>query len=256
MMGRAWLRSCAVIGFALAIGCSVDPGSGDSGQQGSESSTTGDLPSCPADGGARLEFSIDFPLPADTNREADAVDQQANCTIDSVGGDAMAGWELALTCNFEGGPIAQSGTIAITAPSSPFAALATDQAVALQLYRWWGFEVGGGTRLALAQGGATMVVVYSEEAAGGINTCATATDSNRAAADAWLAPVGARIESAECVDPAVLRLARTAGGEEFHVHPGEFADVGDGMQALVHDARCHVELGGEFWSLTVGLWQG
>src|SRR5690606_30902333 len=79
-------------------------------------------------------------------------------------------------------------------------------------------RAGGGSRLSLAQGGEVRLLGYSESSGDGQpSICATPDASLRTRAEQWLAPIDARVESAACEDPGMLRLARTTESGEAHV---------------------------------------
>jgi len=211
-----------------------------SSSEGTSNADTGSLLECPADTGAALTLAIDPPSPNEED-EASEEHREAECTVSDFGGDAVAGWTLALSCDDDSGGTDIATTITITTADSPFAWVDDAQPIAMVLDRWSGFEVGSGVHLSLAQGGAVALVAFDETADGGlVGHCAAESDPFRATADTRLAEMDARVEPAGCADAAAFRLTREADGVEMYVYLGEVGDLAGGLVAVVEASRCAV----------------
>lgn len=268
--GRRFRRGWLVL--AIVSACSSDDASGDGNDSSSTdpstsgagldssddagSSSTG-APACPPAGGASVVLSHDVALPEGTSGESDVVDTVGTCMVVTGSGDASSGWQLELDCEFDDGLPAQTVHLSLTVPDAPFSTLVPSEPVELRLHRWWGFEVGAGTQLALAQGGTTHLIAYDESAGGGlVGICVPLDEGIPAGANAWLAAMAARVEAGACGDGETLRLARTAAGVDAFVYPGEIGPLGDDVHGLVEAAACAIaESGTESWSLKLALWR-
>jgi hypothetical protein len=222
------------------------------------SSDTGTPLECPTGTGAALTLAIDPPL-LNGKRGSGEEHREAECTVSDVGGDAVAGWTLALSCDDDTGATDIATTISIATSDSPFAWVDDAQPIALVLDRWSGFEIGTGVYISLAQGGALALVAFDETADGGVvGHCAAESDTYRAAANARLAEIDARVEPAGCADAAAFRLTREADGTEMHVYQGEVGDLGGGLVAVVEVSRCAVDpnSNAESWGLELLVRRG
>lgn len=219
---------------------------------------TGTPVECPAGTGAALTLAVDLPNPNEGEESSDE-HREAECNVTNVGGDAVAGWTLAMSCDDDTGATDIAATITITTADSPFAWVDDALPIALVLDRWSGFEVGSGVYLSLAQGGEVALLAFDETADGGlIGHCAAENDPFRATANMRLGAIEGRVEPAGCSDPATFRLTREADGAEMHVYPGEVGDLGGGLVAVVDASSCAVQenSNAESWRLELLVRRG
>jgi hypothetical protein len=215
------------------------------------------LPACPAAGPVTEEVGVgvDFPGRDDVDPEAHASERDATCMLVDASAHELL-FELQLVCDELDGALQQPYTITFESLQVPTTELFSPDSPIELSYRWWyGFEVGGGSRLSLAQDGEVRLLGYGESALGVSHACATPDDSLRARAEEWLAPIDTRIESAACEDESMLRLARMAENGEAYAYPGEIVEFDDGVTTVVGQASCAVDGEYDFWDFRVVAWR-
>jgi hypothetical protein len=249
------LTSFTLLGGLLS-GCAGTSPAHDDGAD----SATGTAPECPGDD-STLEWDVLLPL-SEWNEENDSIEVTASCTVITSEGDDETGSTLELVCDELDGMPDQALAMTFGTSESPLEALPLDARVDVHYTRWVGFEVTSGHRLSIVRDGEVKLVALRESADGGVTGhCADPADTHRAAANAWLDIVDARLEPGACAgdeDEGGFHLARTVDGSDHRVYPGELGDLGENLRAQVGSARCLVEpaSSAETWDVGLVVWAG
>lgn len=252
------------LSFALcALACTVD-GAEDTDAEGETSQTEGDtqdtedssdtegLPECEF-GDISYGFSVELPpLDPPAEEEGGQDIRSATCVLDSA--DLASGvTTLELSCDELDGPAGQAYTIEFFAPEGEALELTPYLGLSLELdyHRWWAFEAGNGTRVALEHEGALLFLAYRENS---LYSQCQPGGSDRSEAEQWLARAGGQFIDPMCAPPSMI--SATFDDASLLLHGGQIGDLAGGQRVLLEAAACGAEeLSEEFnWDVSFAAW--
>ena len=269
-MNCARLTSLSFVLCALA--CTVD-GAGDTDTESETSQTATDtqdtedtqdtqatqetedsegLPDCEF-GDISYAFAVDLPpLDPPAEEEGGQDTRSATCVLDST--ELASGvTTLELSCDELDGPAGQAYSIEFSAPEGE--TLTLDPYLGLELtldyHRWWAFEAGNGTRVALEHEGELLFLAYRENS---LYSQCQPGGSDRIEAEQWLARVGGQFIDPMCAPPSMV--SATFDDASLLLHGGQIADLAGGQRMLLAAAACGAEeFSEEFnWDVSFAAW--
>lgn len=256
------------LSFALcALACTVD-GAGDTDAESETTQTDSDtqdsdtqdsedtqdteaLPDCEF-GDISYGFSVELPpLDPPAEEEGGQDTRSATCVLDSTE-LANEVRTLELSCDELDGPAGQAYTIQFFVPEGETLTLDPYLGLELQLdyHRWWAFEAGNGTRVALEHEGELLFLAYRDNS---LYSQCEAGGSDRVEAEQWLARAGGQFIDPMCTPSSMISATFDEGS--LLLHGGQVGDLAGGQRVLFESAACEPEEFSEsYWNASFVAW--